>query len=715
MDISFSNSPFFILLILAIAGGLAYAMYLGTSEILSRRMRILLGIFRFVALSLIAILLLKPMMVLRTSIEFPPIIAFLQDDSESLLIQKDSSFVRNEYPGLLKGLVSDFEEETYDFQLYGFGSSLSSNTQVDSLTFSQTGTNISQALKDLQKLYQNQNLQAVVLASDGILTSGINPLYTLEGSKVPVYTVLLGDTSEQRDILIKEVLFNEIAYLNNEMPIRVKIQSNGFDQAALQVRLRNKDKVLETKTLNLSNGKTQGEVSFLTKPDEVGLRQYRIEVSRLDREISYRNNSRRFFVNVLETRVKIALFAGSPHADLGALRIALQQEKSYELDEFILKRPGTYYVDPNSVNLEDYDLFILHNWPGSAADKAMVAKMTELIKKENKPVMYFPGIFADLRNMAPLFEYMAISPKSFSPRSEEVIPDFKKKYKNHSTFTFPENWLQWANSVPPIYRNNSAWEAKKTADVFATAKIKNVQLDYPVYALQNHLGRKNMTFLGENFWRMRAHSYVETNDFEQFDVWLFNNIKWLIVSDDKRKFKVTPSKRIFTGSDPVLFSGQAYDDSYNPLPGVDIKLNLRSPDGSSTDYYLNETSAAQYFLELPLLNEGTYAYTAEGRKNEVMIGTDKGQFSVGRSNVEHFQLQADKGLMEQISLRTDAKFYLAKDMPALASELKSLPGMKPKLDTRRNRTPFHNFPWILGAILALLSVEWIVRKLNSLL
>lgn len=715
MDISFSNSPFFILLILLGAGALAFLMYRGTSEVLSKRMKILLGLFRFVALSLIAILLLKPMMVLRSSIEFPPIIAFLQDDSESLLIQKDSSFIRNEYPTLLKNLTSEFEGDEFDFELFGFGPSLDNNTQVDSLSFSKTGTNISQALRELRKLYQNQNLQAVILASDGILTSGINPLYTLEGSKVPVYTVLMGDTSEQKDVLIKEVLFNEIAYLNNEMPIRVKVQANGFDRAALQVRLRSQDKVIDSKPLILGKDKLQGEVGFLVKPEEVGLRQYRIEVSRLDEEISYRNNSRRFFINVLETRVKIALFAGSPHADLGALRIALNREKSYELDEFILKQPGTYYVNPNSVNLEDYDLFILHNWPGSSADKPMVAKMSELIKKENKPIMFFPGMFADLRNMQPLFEHMAISPKSFSPRSEEVIPNFTKKYQNHSTYTFSDNWLQWANSVPPVFRNNSQWDAKKTADVFATAKIKNVQLDYPVYALQSHLGRKNMTFLGENFWRMRAHSYVETGDFEQFDVWLFNNIKWLIVSDDKRKFKVTPSKKIFTGSDPVLFSGQAYDDSYNPLPGVDIKLSLRSPDGSSTDFYLNEAGEAQYFLELPLLNEGTYSYSAEGRKNETLIGTDRGQFSVGRSNVEHYQLQADKGLMEQISLRTDAKFYLARDLANLSDELKALPGMKPKLDTRRNRTPFHNFPWILGIILALLSVEWIVRKLNSMI
>ncbi|MCB0855088.1 MAG: hypothetical protein KDD63_22860, partial [Bacteroidetes bacterium] len=250
---------------------------------------------------------------------------------------------------------------------------------------------------------------------------------------------------------------------------------------------------------------------------------------------------------------------------------------------------------------------------------------------------FFVGIFTDLRSMRSLFEYMAITPKNYTQKSEEVIVNFNKDYRNHSTYTFGENWIQWMNSSPPIYRNQSNWLEKSTAEVFATAKIKNIELDYPVYALQNYLGRKNMVFLGENFWRIRAHSYIETSDFEMFDGWLFNNIKWLMVSDDKRKFKVTPSKKIFSGSEPILFKGQAYDDSYNPVPGVEINLKITAPDGKQNDYYMNETGEAQYFMELFNLGEGTYSYEALGRKDEVRIGTDKGQFSIGKSNVEHFQ------------------------------------------------------------------------------
>ncbi|MEM7372856.1 MAG: hypothetical protein AAF587_29815 [Bacteroidota bacterium] len=715
MNLSFSFSPAYLLLILPLAAGLTWLMYRGTKDLLPRAPRIFLSVFRFVVLSLLGILLLQPLLNSLQKISFAPIVAVLQDTSESLVIQKDSTFVREQYPGLLREFLGEFDPNEYTVDVYGFASDLDKNFQTDSLYFDRTGTNISEAVKSVQELYQNQNLGAIVIVGDGIATAGVNPLYAIEGTRQAVYTVLLGDTTSQKDIRIKEVLFNEIAYLKNQMPIRVKIQSQGFDQAPLKVSIRNTEKVLATQNLTLGRNQPEGEISFLLTPDQPGLQQFTIQVSRLNNEITYRNNSRRIFVNVLETRVKIALFGGSPHPDVGALRKAFDKDESYELSEFILKSPGTFYEDPGRYNLEDFDLFILHNFPQSGRDEAILSRILTQVKDNKKPIMHFVGIFTDLRALSPMYEYMALTPRSFTTKSEEVIVNFDRDYRQHSTYTFSDSWLQWVNASPPIYRNQSNWQAKSTAEIFATSKIKNIALDYPVFALQSHLGRKNMVFLGENFWRMRAHSYLETEDFENFDGWLFNNIKWLMVADDKRKFKVQPSKRVFSGNEAIIFKGQVYDDSYNPVSNVDIKLSLSSPDGKVSDYYLNETGQAQYFLELNNLEEGTYNYVAEGKKNEVSVGNDRGQFSIGKSSVEHFSLQADKDLMQQIALRTGGEFTYASDIVQLASNIQSLPGLKPTSEFKRNKVSFHEFKWIMILLLLMLSVEWVVRKLYSML
>ncbi len=715
MDFAFTYSPLYLLLIVPIAGALTYWMYLGTRELLSRGQQILLNVFRWVVLTLLGLLLLEPLITSLSKLSFPPIIAVLQDNSESLIIQKDSTFVREAYPQKLKSTLAAFDERAYQVDLYQFDSEVSGDANPDSLSFDQTGTNLSAALDHVSNLYQNQNLGAVVLISDGIPTAGVNPLYTIEGIRQPIFSVLLGDTTAQRDIRIQEVLFNEIAYLNTELPVRVKVRNLGFDQADLKVTLRDRNRTIGTKRLTLNRSNNEGNVDFSFQPEEVGLQQYTVSVSRLDGEITYRNNVRSLFINVLETQVKIALFAGGPHPDLGALDKAFAREESYELTQFVVRRPGEFYDDPGAYNLEDFDLFILHNFPQGRSDEKQVSRLVDQIKNAKKPVLYFIGIGAELNTMRPLFDYMALTPRGISNKTEEVLADFQPPYRDHSTYTFTENWIQWVNSAPPLYRNQSDWDSKATAEVYATTKIKNVALPYPVFALQNQLGRKNVVLLGENFWRWRAHSYLESSDFELFDTWLFNLIKWLRVTNDKRKFIVEPSQRIFTGSDPVIFKGQVYDESYNPVSGVEINLRITGPDGKEEEYYLNETGDAQYFLELYNLGEGAYRYVAEGRKNERKVGTDQGQFSIGRSNVEHFQLQADQDLMKQIALRTGGNYLLAQNLEQLPEQLKALPGLKPVIDYKRNRRSIQDFWWIMVLLLALLSAEWMVRKVNSLL
>jgi hypothetical protein len=715
MNLTFGFSPAFILLIVLIAGALTWLMYKGTGAILPPWAKGMLSLFRFLVISFIAILLLDPLINTQSRVTYPPIVAVLQDVSESVVLQKDSAFVRTEYPGLLKQFLGNFDKGPATAELFSFASSLNADPSPDSLRFAETGTNISRAMEEVGDLYQNQNLGAIVLISDGISTAGVNPLYALDGIRQPVYTVLIGDTTGQKDIRISEVLYNEIAYLNSESPVKVKVQSQGYENADLKITLSGDGKVLGTESLKLSRNRPQGEVDFLIKPVETGVRQYRIEVSPMKEEISYRNNSRQIFITVLETRVKIALFGGSPHPDIGALRQALQRDDSYELQEFILKGPGRYYQDPGAYNLRDFDLFILHNFPQSSADREMVEKIASELRDRKKPAMFFVGMFTDLTTMEPLYDYMGVTPKGLSPKADEVILNFSRDYENHSTFTFPDNWISWVNATPPLYRNKSNWIPKSTTEVFATARIKNIPLNYPVYALQSHLGRKNMVFLGENFWRMRAFSFTENDSFDYFDDWLFNNIKWLRVSDDKRKFKVEPSKKLFTGSEAARFRGQVYDDSYNPIPGVEIRLSVKSPDGKENVYFMNETTRAQYFLELFNLEEGTYNYSAEGKKNEIGVGSDRGQFSVGKSNVEHFRLQADQDLLKQIALRSGGAFISAKDLPELAMEIQALPALKPLIDYKTGKHGFHRYAWVMGLLLAFLAIEWVVRKWFSLL
>ena len=96
MNLSFTYSLWYLLLILPLAGGLTWLMYQRAKDLLPRAPRIVLSIFRFIVLSVLGLLLLEPLLNSLNRIQFAPIIAVLQDDSESLVVQKDSNYVREE-------------------------------------------------------------------------------------------------------------------------------------------------------------------------------------------------------------------------------------------------------------------------------------------------------------------------------------------------------------------------------------------------------------------------------------------------------------------------------------------------------------------------------------------------------------------------------------------------------------------------------------------
>ncbi|MFN0202478.1 MAG: hypothetical protein ACKVTZ_13215 [Bacteroidia bacterium] len=715
MTFGFTYSPYWILPICLLAAFFTWIMYRRTGDELPVLPRILLSLFRFIVLSTLGILLLEPIFSSMSKLKFPPIVVFLQDASESIVLQKDANFMNTTYKDKLKKLLKDFPEEEYIVEGYRFDKDLKPRLSPDSLSYKGNGTNIAEAIKQVQGIYENQNLGAIVVLSDGITTSGMSPLYALEGMKQPVYSVLLGDTTLQKDIKIKDVIFNELAYLSADMPIKVKVQNDGYETADVKVTLSQDGAVIATKPLILSKNQPNGEVEFAVRPKRVGMQQFQVSVTEMPNEITYKNNSKLFSVNVIETRLKIAIFAGAPHPDLAAIEEALKHEEGYQIKEFFLKGKGEYYTNPSSENFKDFNIFILHNYPNSPADAEFVNKIANEVKTRNVPLVTFVGMFTDLQTMQPLFEYMSLSPSAINPKSEEVTLMVSDKYKNHTTFTYGDTWLNWAAGSPPVFRNRSEWTAKTDAEVFITAKVKNIPMNYPVMAIQSHLGRKNMTFIGENIWRMRMHAFTEGQKFDNFDDWIFNTSKWLMVQDDKRKFRAYATKNAYGGNEPVILKGEAYNDSYEPMTGAEIKASVKFPNGKINDYFLTETGNARYALEIYNLQAGEYSFKAEGKKDNKIIGTDAGQFTVGRSEIEHLNLRADKEVMQQMAARTKGEFFFVNQMDSVASRIKKNENLKPIVDYRKNKKSLMDWWQILVALLALLSVEWVMRKWYNLL
>ena len=176
---------------------------------------------RFLSVSFLAFLLFSPLLRFVTRTVEKPVIVILQDNSASLINGKDSEFYKKNWPTELQKLEESLSEN-YEVKKYSFSDRLLDSFQ---LNYSGKETDIASAYKEINNLYLNRNVGAVIVATDGIYNKGISPLYIRNELKAPVYTIALGDTALKRDLLIQQVNHNQLAYLNNTFPVEVNIDA----------------------------------------------------------------------------------------------------------------------------------------------------------------------------------------------------------------------------------------------------------------------------------------------------------------------------------------------------------------------------------------------------------------------------------------------------------------------------------------------------------
>ena len=175
----------------------------------------LMGIVRFFSVTFLAILLLSPFLRSIFTESKQPIVIVAQDVSESIKSEMSDEEMEN-YKQQVSQLSADLADN-YELKSYEFGSDIREGNNFD---FSDKTTNLSAFIEEVQDIYSNQNLGAIILASDGIYNEGSNPIYTNTKINAPIYTVALGDTTPKTDVILKRVFHNKIAYLEDKFTVQ---------------------------------------------------------------------------------------------------------------------------------------------------------------------------------------------------------------------------------------------------------------------------------------------------------------------------------------------------------------------------------------------------------------------------------------------------------------------------------------------------------------
>lgn len=680
-------------LILCALAGLVVAMILYYRESnfkeQPRALVVGMGILRWLGYSLLAALLLSPLLKYLQTDRQEPVVVLAQDVSESVGLETDTTAYKAQWQALRDELSAKYQVVDYTF-----GNKVVAGGD---LTFGDKRTNLDAILTEISDVYGSQNLGAVVLATDGIYNEGTNPAYRNLQIKAPIYTVGLGDTTVRRDLLVRRVFHNKIAYLDDRFSVQVDVAARNAAGSNTRMTVSrvgdNGTSILMTEDIRIDRNDFFQTREVILDADRPGVQRYRISLSGISDEVSKANNNRDIFVDVLDARQKILLLADAPHPDLTAMRQALAAGKNNEVE--------IGYADKFRGQLADFDLVVLHHLPSAAHDVSAVLSELQRAKTPTLFVMGEDSPGQRVSSAQDLLTFQGTSGSKGNDVSARLVPGF-------ALFTLSEELRQGLATFPPLIAPFGEFSAGPGSTVVLNQRIGRVDTDYPLLLVGESRGVRTGVFTGSGLWQWRLFDYLDGGSHDRFDELLSQLTQYLTVQEDKRRFRVSVAKNLFDENEPVQLDAELYNSSYELINEPEASVIVTGPEGREYVFSFNRTANA-YTLNAGTLPVGNYRFRARTNASGQELSYD-GRFSVRAVEVERYALEADHGLLRQLSTRYGGQLLFPDELPGLAARLEAAGTVKPVLfETVNTRSVIH-LKWIFFVLLALFAAEWFMRR-----
>ncbi|MEM9545804.1 MAG: hypothetical protein AAGA77_07520 [Bacteroidota bacterium] len=692
-EITFQYPSWYIILCLAL--GLVYALALYYKDLKFEESpkwsKWVMGLLRFIAVSGIAVLLLSPFIKSISEEIKQPIVVIAEDNSQSIVANlSDEEIARKKEE--INTIAEDLAEK-YEVKRLVIGDQIL-NSPLDS--FNSKITNLSESIEFIYDNFGDQNLGAIIMSTDGIYNEGKNPLYSNVNLTAPLYVVAQGDTTIRKDVLIKNVFNNKIAYLGDKFSIQVDISAKNSAGNTSTLTVSKVDegntKRLKTETIRIDNDNFFTTKEIVLDANAVGLNKYRIALSPIGGEVSRSNNYKDIFIEILDARQKIVLLAHGPHPDLSALKSLITANKNYEVD--------IHFPEDKDLNVSSYDLVVFHNLP---SDKFPMTVELSNLNKKRTPRLFIVGAQTRLNGFNDVQDNIEIEGNSSS--LEEVQADLVTTFNSFTTSQETERKLK---SFPPLIAPFGQYTSPSGSNILLKQNIKKISTNYPMLSFKDKDGFKTGVWVGEGIWKWRLFDYLQHNNYDVVTELVNKSIQFLSTKEDKRKFRVSTSKNLYKENEQIAFDAQLYNDNYEMINDPDVFLTITNQDGKEFKYTYSRANNF-YTLNIGMLPSGRYRYTATTNYGGELM-QQSGSFSVQNIQLELYDLTARHNLLKALSDKYGGEISQAGSSSGIAEKVLANEKIKPVIYQTTETKSVINFKWLFGLILLLLSLEWFLRR-----
>lgn len=736
-----------LLLAIALLVGTLWLGYPRRIAHLPRKWRNTLVAVRSVIIAMIVLLLLRPYLILESDEKSDAVIYLVMDRSASMAT-KDAAGNKTRHQALqdlFEKLRPSLDEigEDIEVRIRELSAELE---PVDGPSEVADGriTNICGALNSLAQAATQEKTGAVIFLSDGrdngALSSGADPLRAarlLGRQNSPVYAVGFGSSeavSNGADIALSELDVPSDVFVRNEVPVRVRLRTFGFQGQDVRLRVLIEQRIglgfgksgamapvppsASNKTLRvitLESSQEDETVSLQFIPEEAGEIKIAVEAEPIDEEIRQANNRVETVIRVRSGGIRVAYFDRIRPEMKWLKRINVSSRVQLDVVPIL----GGALAERNVIGdrwFDDdaYDAYIIGDVPASVLGEARIRRLYRLCQDRGVGLMMIGGQDSFGRggyHQTPLASLLPVVISGSDQQLTDPVPVVPTQAGIRNPIlqiaSLDQNLARWRELAPMEGAN--VFRLKEGTAPQVLAESAN---GMPMLVTQSTGSGRVMVFAGDTTWQWALQEDWAVEAHQRF--WR-QVIFWLTRMEEDGENKAWISvepRQVMPGGNAEMSFGLRGEDGL-PVKDANYKLDVIRPDGETSNPQprAEALSAAADFTETD--DPGDYWVRLEATGPDGTTHQHTTRFLVNNQDPELDNPAADPGLLREIAHVSGGDFLSGDELQKRLEEWAEdgLPGMQIK----RSRSILLWDNWfVLLAFVGLMTAEWAIRKKRGL-
>jgi hypothetical protein len=602
-------------------------------------------------------------------------------------------------------------------------------SDVATLDANEPATSISETL-DLVANASGTAPAGIVLFSDGIdQDSSLRSEAVLRdlGSRgIPVFTVPVG-LADPDDVSIRNIVMQEVAFSGDRVPVRVQIQSSGYEKRTAKLSVLLNDRSVSQKNVSLEGGMQFADIDFRIDLYDKGAARIAVVIEPFNDEISASNNRIDRSIRVVNDKVKVLYIEGNARWEFRYLTAILKRDPRMDVT-FIASSVGPEIARNSPDHLErfpskreeafQYDLVILGDTDAKFFSAEELELLEELVRDRGASLLMLCGpMYAPLsysgtpvENMLPIrFD----ADGKWDKVSESVYPVLTSEGRSSMVMTMEEktedNDRVWSR-VAPLDHLPPLLGAKPGATVLATlSDAASGSQRYPLVAWQRYGTGKCLTIATDRLWRLRFN----TGDKYHWRIWS-QSIQFLTLSrlmGEHKRIRLETDRASYPLHSQTRLYAHVLDDQFEPIVQTGFEVNVVSLDAGER----KERVSLRPDRTQPGLYEGFFSPPATGRyrleanENDQAVSNTT-EFQVVDVKTELLDTAMRRAHLEHIAERTGGACISLNEL----SKLNTLINREPIITTVRSERALWDHAILLLLLVGMLGAEWLLRRINDL-